>query len=99
MRFYVERNILTDDTGKVVPADDPTRISYTIIDGVDGETAVRAAAADADTEILFDVYRMSPEQAMATVRQGRRVLTIHAFPEEEAQDRIIKADTATDRRY
>jgi hypothetical protein len=45
---------------------------------------------DEHTEILFDVYRMSPEQAMATVRRGRRVLTLHAFPEEEAQDRILR---------
>jgi hypothetical protein len=91
MRFYVERNVLADKTGKIVPTSDPGRISYTIIDAGDGEAAVRAVAAADDTEILFDVYRMAPEQAMATVRQGRRVLTLHAFPEEEARDRILKA--------
>jgi hypothetical protein len=90
MRFYVERNVLADDTGKIVPADDPTRISYTIVETGDVVTAVRTVAAAEHTEILFDVYRMSPEQAMATVRNGRRVLTIHAFPEEEAQDRILR---------
>jgi hypothetical protein len=91
MRFYVERNVLADDSGKIVPVDDPTRISYTILDVVDVETAVRTIAANEDTEILFDVYHMSPEQAMATVRHGRRVLTLHAFPEEEAQDRILRS--------
>ncbi|HEY0142148.1 MAG TPA: hypothetical protein VGF48_14710 [Thermoanaerobaculia bacterium] len=89
MRFYVERNVLADDTGKVLPADDPSRISYSIVETADVDTAVRTVAAEQAMEILFDVYRMSPEQAMATVRQGRRVLTIHAFPEDEAQDRIL----------
>lgn len=89
MRFYVERNILADDEGKILPASDPTRISYVVLDASDVETAVRSVADDDAAEFLYPTYRMSPEQAMATVRRGRRVFTLHAFPEDEARDRIL----------
>ena len=69
MLFYVERNVLTDDTGKIVPQSDPGRISYTIIEMEDVEAAVRTAAEDEQAEILYDVYRMSPEQAKTNDRK------------------------------
>src|SRR5688572_15181070 len=90
MRFYVARNVLADDSGKILPVSDPGRISYTIVDAAKVEAAVRAVAAAEVAEILFDIYHMTPEQEMATVRKGRRVLTLHAFPEEEAEERILR---------
>jgi hypothetical protein len=90
MRFYVERNILADDEGKVLPATDTARISYVVVDVENVESAVQSVANGDAAELLFPIYRMSPEQAMATVRRGRRVFTLHAFPEEEARDRILR---------
>jgi hypothetical protein len=90
MRFYVERNVLADDTGKILPITDPTRVSYVVVDVSDVETAVRSVADGDAAEFLFPIHRMSPEQATATVRRGRRVFTLHAFPEEEARDRILR---------
>jgi hypothetical protein len=88
MRFCVERNILADETGKVVPVTEPSRITYRWVDADDVSHALKIVADDERAEFLQGIYAMAPVQAMATVKRGRVLLTLHAFPEEEANERI-----------
>jgi hypothetical protein len=47
MRFYVERNILADDEGKILPVTDATRISYVVVEVGDVVRWLRSKMAGA----------------------------------------------------
>jgi hypothetical protein len=84
----VERNLLTDDSGKIVPPGEASRFAYSYMDANDVDDAIHLSATGEGAELLAEVFRMSPQQGMATARRGRTVMTLHAFPEEEAEERL-----------
>ncbi len=88
MRFCVERNLLTDESGMVVSPADPDRFAYSYMDASDVDDAIQMTATGEGAELLAAVFRMSPDQGMTTARRGRTVMTLHAFPEEEAEERL-----------
>lgn len=84
MRFCVECNALTDDSGKSVGPSDPNRIRRLFIDADDASAAIVAAARSEKTDIPKRIHHVDEVQAIATVRAGKRAMMLHAFPEEEA---------------
>jgi hypothetical protein len=88
MRFCVERNVLADEAGKIVPVTEPSRITYRWVEADNVSHALTIVADEERAEFVHGIYAMAPVQAMATVKRGRVVLTLHAFPEEEANERI-----------
>jgi hypothetical protein len=84
MRFCVECNALTDDSGKSVESSDPDRIRHLFLDAEDASAAIVAAARSEQADIPKRIHHVDEVQAIATVRSGKRAMMLHAFPEEEA---------------
>lgn len=85
MRFCVERNLLTDDSGKAVPLAHPHRVSRVFVDASDAAEAILSLAREDGGEIVQRIHKIADRQAMATLRQGFRAIMMHAYPEEEAE--------------
>lgn len=85
MRFCVERNLLTDSTGKAIPLKHPNRVSYVFVEATNAAEAILSLARQEGGEVVQRVHRIADLQAMATFRYGMRAVMMHAFPEEEAE--------------
>ncbi len=85
MRFCVECNALTDDNGRAVSLADPSRLSRRFVEAPSAADAILSVVAGADSVVLGRIHHVADIQALATIRRGRSAMTLHAFPEEEAE--------------
>ena len=81
MKFRVERNFLTDESGRTLPPGVET--TWHMVEGESVDEVLQAVAGLEKAELVGSILRFAGLQAVATFRVARRVFTVQIDPATE----------------